>query len=317
MFKMRNRIAVLLVVLVAIFALVPGTLAQETADPTFGLSEDDFALFSLANGNSFNATSYGYAFDSTINVDLGDGPLAASLAGAGVISPGSISLAVTGDLGGMPVDVELRLIEDSAYITGIDSSGTWYELGQAEAAELQGLLEDELPFDPNALASGDPSELGLSEEAQMEVFSSVFGLLEEIPSLITITSGEAEGLTTFEINVPLGEIVALGNTETVVAAGILSNNSELEFTDAQTQAADVTTTAEQFLSGSTFTYTQFVDTATERVQEGLLNFSLGDSAPVTADITFDVTLDYDADTTVEAPADAVPASELLDALGGM
>jgi len=303
--------------LVAVFALVPGVMAQDTpTSPTFGLTEDEFTAFSMANGNSMSAGVYGYAFDTTLDVDLGDGPLAASVSGEGVIGSDVVSLSVTGDLGGMPFVAELRVVEGLAYIS-LDGGQTWYELGDEEMTQIEGILEDELPFDVDALASGDASALGLSEEAQMEAFTALFTLAEELPALITIASGAEDGLTTFEVNIPLNEIAGLSGVQTLIAAGIASDDASVDFAQAQTEAAGVAAMAQQFLSSSNFTYTQFVDESTMLVQEGVLDFSLGDSAPVVFDLFFDVTLDYNADTTVEIPANALPASELLGALGGM
>jgi len=316
MFNLRNRAAAVLMVLVAVFAFAPSIMAQDDmpTSPTFGLGEEEFASFATANANSFEAGEYGYSFSTALTIDADGEPLSAELNGSGVIGMEGFSLAVVGDLAGMPVDVEARIVGESLYVTGIDGTETWYQVSEGDLEELQGAIEDQIPFDAEALASGDAEALGLSEEAQMEAFGAVFSLLEEVPALISIESGEANGLTSYQINLPLAEIAELESVQTVVAVGLTSNDPEMEFEQAQMEAAGAVGMASQVLSGSELTYTQLVDEATSLVQQGILNFSLGDSAPIVLDLTLDVMLDYDADVALAAPADVVPASELL---GGM
>lgn len=320
MFNLRSRVLLVAAALIAVLAFVPGVFAQEGEVETFGLSEEDFAFWGAANGASTSFSTLDYSFSTIITVDMGEGaPLAAELSGAGVIGENALSLSVTGTIEGLgPVDLELRVVDNAGFIRGIDGTDTWYEISETDLNELQTQFGDALPVDPEALASGDPAALGLSEEAQMEVQMALFGLLGSFPDYIQVTrDADAEGDAVFVAEFLASEFVADPSFETLVAVGIASNDPEVTFEDAQAQAGEVLTVANTLLQDSLLAFTQFIDIESNLVNRGLLEISVGGAEQAGAvDMTLDVTInEYGPDVTVEAPAESTPLSEMMGAAG--
>lgn len=316
MLTIRNRILAVAVMLVAAFVLVAGAAAQE--GETFGLSDDDFALWTSANDASTQFDSLSFSFSSTLDVDVEGTAVSADLLGSGVITADAFQMSVAGNIEGLgPVDIELRAVGTSVFINGIDGTDTWYEISEADLTGFQNLAGDQLPVDPGALAQGDLSGTGLSDEQQMTLFGDVFALIEALPSYIAITRDpDEEGEAVFFIEFLLSEFVQDPALESIVAAGIASDGMT-SMEDAQAQAAEGMGMATMITAGSEISFTQYIDPATNLVQEGDLLIGLGgEGMPFLAEVTLDVTLEeYDPAVTVEAPAESTPIGE-LPALAG-
>lgn len=318
MLNIRNRALMLAVALVSVFAFATSAYAQEG---TFGLSEEDFALWTSANGAStaFSALDYSFVADATVTSE-GES-FAVTLNGNGVIdaATGALTLDIDGSIDGLgAVDVSLRLVGDTLFISGIDGTDTWYSVSDAELQDFQDQAGDLLPFDPDALASGDPSALGLDEDAQMEVFNAAFGLIESLPNYVTVTrEADAAGEAVFVTEFMLADFVSDPNLETLVATGIASEGT-VSFEDAQAQAAEAMGAAAMVMAGSELSYTQNIDTATNMVNQGILALLIdSEMLGLVVDVNFDVTInEYDPAVSVEAPAESTPISELTGALAG-
>lgn len=308
---LTNRtFATALLTLLAVFAVAGGVFAQ---DDMGGLSDEDMALWASANATSTAFTSLAYTFTLDMNLDAGDGaPIAANLTGTGVI----------GDQGGVPVftmditgniqdlgDVALNVIfvNDTAYVQGIDPSGGWLSISEADLDTAGAML----PIDPNALAQGDTSSLGLDETAQAEVFGDLASF--DPTQYIMLSRGDdVDGAAAFIVEVLLEELAASELVTSAVAAGITTDNPELSFAEAEEQAAGTLAMAGMFLAGSEVSFTQFVDLETNTVEEAALVILTGEAAPLLVDFAFNVMIDeYNPAVSLEAPAESTPLSEML------
>ncbi len=317
MLTIRNRVLAVAVMLVLAFVMVAGAAAQE--GETFGLSDEDFLLWTSANEASTQFDSLSFTFEATMDVDVEGTAVGATLVGSGAITADAFQMSVAGNIDGVgAVDIELRAVGNSAYINGIDGTDAWYEIDEATFAEIQDAAGSQLPIDPGALAEGDLSSTGLSDEQQMEVFGDVFALIGALPSYIEITrDADEEGEAVFFIEFLLSEFVQDDALESIVAVGIASDGAT-SMEDAQAQASEGLGMATMVTAGSEISFTQFVDPASNLVQAGFLVLSLGgEGMPFLADVTLDVVLEeYDPVITIEAPAESTPIDQLPALAGG-
>ncbi len=316
MLTIYNRVLAAAVMLVAAFVMAAGAAAQE--GETFGLSEDDFLLWTSANETSTLFDSLAFSYVSTLDFELEGTVIAANIAGEGVITADAFQMTAAGNIDGLgPVAIELRVVGESVFVNGIDGTDAWYEIDQANLTDIQDIAGDQLPIDPGALAQGDLSGTGLSDEQQMAVFGDVFALIEALPGYIEITRDADEaGEAVFFIEFLLSEFVQDPALESIVAAGIASDGAT-SMEDAQAQASEGLGAATMVTAGSEISFTQSIDLATSLVQAGDLVISLGgEGMPFLAGVTLDVSLEeYNPATTVEAPAESTPIDE-LPALAG-
>ncbi|MEM6280735.1 MAG: hypothetical protein AAF787_00965 [Chloroflexota bacterium] len=310
MFKFNNRVLTLIVALAVMLGAVAGVAAQED---TFGLSPEDFAFWGEANAAStdFTALEFTYLFDTIITAE-GDS-FAGNIGGTGVITEDAASFTIIGNLDEVgPVDAELRFVDNQLFVGGIMGPDVWVSFTEEDLNTITELGNEQLPFDTEALAQGDVSELGLDEAQQQEALFAVLTLFESIADYAVVTrDGD-----TFVAEFLLDEFVQDPSVQTLIELGVESQAAEGEDVTAQVQ--EINAGAVLATAGSELSYTQVIDPSTGLVQQGTFILGLGGAnLPFELGIELDVTLDaYETSQTVEAPAEALPFGQLMQ-MGGM
>ncbi|MEL6272995.1 MAG: hypothetical protein AAFU54_25175 [Chloroflexota bacterium] len=309
MFKFNNRVLTLVVAVAVMLGAVAGVAAQ---DDMFGLSPEDFAAWGEANAAStdFSALEFTYVVDAIAGVE-GDS-FAGNIGGTGVFTGESFSLTVVGNLDEVgPVDVEIRFVDDQLYVGGVMGPDVWVSLTEEDFETLTEMGGDQLPFDSDALMEGDVSALGLDEAQQMEAQGALFGLLGTIGDYAVVTR---EG-DTFIAEFLLDEFAQDPNVQTMIELGIASQAPEGADVTEQVQTANAAVILGT--SGSELSFTQVIDPATNLVQQGIFVLGLGGpSLPFEVGLDLDVTIDgYETSQTVEAPAESLPFSQLMQMAG--
>ncbi|MGB1287260.1 MAG: hypothetical protein ACPG7F_12045 [Aggregatilineales bacterium] len=194
---MMNRKFMVSVMMMAMLVLASAVSAQDTC---FSLSADDCQAINdgyagLEGVNSF-AMDYSINFSVTgLPADAGFSELTFSNAGSGTMSmdmaaafPIQMDMTMTTNATGpQPVNnvaTALRIVDGILYI---DAAGTgeWMGANLAEAMENPEALG--LPFDPNALATGDMSGLEAAgvDPAMMMGMAETFGTLSAVDGFLT------------------------------------------------------------------------------------------------------------------------------------
>lgn len=296
------RFAVLFTVLALILALVPAAFAQ---DETFGLGDDDFALFSAANANSSAAGSLAYAFVLNLEVTgIEDSEVSANIEGSGEINLADVafSMVTTGSavMNGeeTATPLELRVVGDTLYVNAGDDGWQGIKLDDAATAFAGGAG---LPVNPDDLMSGDLSDLGpmggmMGDLATLDTTQFVgIERLDDVDGLAHFsTSLDIVGLLTSEelsgvIGMALGGAMGGGQEMTPEQASQMGQMLGMMFSDA------------------TFTLDQYVNPDTEYVENTVLSINLPLEALVGApgaavSITFDIALsNFDEPVSIEVP----------------
>ncbi|MFN8531864.1 MAG: hypothetical protein U0670_24935 [Anaerolineae bacterium] len=175
--------AALLAALLMLTALP--ALAQNT---TFGLSADDFALWTSANAASAAETQM--AFDFTLAFSASDAGVSSSanLNGTGALDTEAqaFQLAVTGtanaDSVETPLNIEIRVVDGNFYLNATDP-GTGQSTGwigdsiaslSSMAGAASGLQVGGLPVDPNALNGTSSADMAALTAAFANIDASEF-----------------------------------------------------------------------------------------------------------------------------------------------
>lgn len=318
------RFIIALVILSLLVAVVPA-LAQE---PTYGLSDADYALLTDANEMSSDSEAVSYAFVSTIGTtgapaDEG-GDMIITLNGSGTVNTTDaenplFSMVLTGDLvtGGetTPINLELRVIGNMVYFNNNNEGwqGSALEDLMSQATGMAGVTGEDLPVDPEGLASGDLSEL--EDIAGMEGMGDAMMALATLDpeSFIGMTRlADANGLAHFIVDISIADLLgspALAPMIGAVAGGAMGGSTggtETQMTEEQMQ--QMSALFSQMFKDATITIDQYVDTATSYIEQTVLDVSIPllglVGMPVTFGINFDIDLmDYGVIVPVEVPAD--------------
>jgi hypothetical protein len=319
-----TRFILALVILSLLVAVVPA-LAQE---PTFGLSDADYALLTDANGMSSDSEAVSYTFVSTIGTtgvpaDEG-GDLNISLNGTGTVNTADaenpvFSMVLTGDMvsGGetTPINLELRVIGNMLYINNNNEGwqGSTLDELMSQATGMAGVTGEELPVDPEELASGDLSEL--------EDMMGMEGMGDAVMALATLDPetfvsmtrlADANGLAHFIVDVSIADLLGSPAVAPMIGAamggamGGSTGGTETQMTEEQLQ--QMSSMFSQMFEDATITVDQYVDTATSYVEQTVLDVSIPllglVGMPITFGINFDIDLmDYGVIVPVEVPAD--------------
>lgn len=304
------------VIVLALLMLVvaPFALAQEE---TFGLSAEDYALFTSQDAN-FDSISFDFALaldvsgvpgsETTVNFS-GSGLFGESDAGLPV---GSFNLSGNANTDGedTPVDVQVVIVDGVAYLNLGDESG-W--IGQPLDEAMEGLSNmAPLPVDPVDLASGDFSD---NPEA-MEAFGTAMGAFANMePSeFVSITRLEdMDGQAHFQTSLDLASFFSSESfTELMGAAGTMSGDESV---------SEMGPMVAMLLSNSSLTFDQYIDTSTNQIRQGVLDFAMtvdpammgaeSDAEPINVGFNLDVSnVQYDVPVEVTAPEGAtmIPSS---------
>lgn len=306
----RVRLTLFLTLLAVLLALVPSALAQET----FGLSGEDYALFSSPN---VDADSLSFDFSVDLNVTgAPDGAVAIALTGAGAVGMDSAgqpiaSLTLTGNAdtpdGSSPVNFEARVVDGIIYFNMGDGSG-W--IGQS-LDELMGSLSSmsPVPLNPEELASGDMS----SDPEAAAAIGQLMGALSSIePSeFVSIARlDDMSGQAHFQVNVDVsGFLASDAFTQLMATAGEMSGDDSV---------SSMGPMLAMMFQNMSLTFDQFMGLEDNRVSQGILNFAMSinpammgasDSSsaqPVDIGFKLDVSnIQYNPEVSVTAPEDAM------------
>jgi len=160
--------------LLALCIVVPLSAAQDGS--TFGLSQEDFTVWSNANANSASATSAQFSFTLTGSATGGDAPVSWNITGTGLYGTENESPLFQLTLGGSatnggettPIDLEIRMIGTTIYFNGPGiTGGDWWFLSSEEATGMAGMMSGGMPMNPASIMGslGDREEM--SEGMQM------------------------------------------------------------------------------------------------------------------------------------------------------
>lgn len=303
--------------LVALFLLVvPTIFAQET----FGLSDEDFTLFTTANATSAAAESLAYDFTASFALAGVGEDVSVDLSGSGVIGGTSDSplfdLVVTGEIVAdgetIPADLQVRLVGDTIYY---NAGSTGWQGGLVEDMLAQfgsmASMMGGLPVDPTSLGSGD-----LSEIAGMEGIGEMMAGFDDFdPSAyIGISNlGDEGGLTHFQADFDVAGFLGSDAMSSIMAMGMMGSMPEGVEMPAE-QMAQMGQMMAMMFSGATLTFDQWIDSATSLVNRAVLdiNFPIpdmsgaGTGAGGSILLNFDISLSgFGEPITVEAPEGAV------------
>ncbi|MBN8638010.1 MAG: hypothetical protein J0M07_22020 [Anaerolineae bacterium] len=295
-----TRFAVLFCLLALLVAVVPA-FAQ---DETFGLSPEDFALFSAANANSAAAQSLAYDFTLDLTVaGIEDTEVSGSINGTGELSTADMqfSLATTGSLTAngeeTPTIVEVRVIGDMVYFNiGEGWQGSKLEDLAATAGGAAGL-----PVNPEDLASGDLSGMGdmggmMGDLATLD--STEYVSMERLDDM----DGRAHFSTALDI-AGLLTSEELSGVVGMALGGAMGGGSEM----TPEQAAQMGQMMGMMFADATFTLDQYVNVETELVDQTVLTINLPLEAILGApgavvSLTFDINLkNFDQPVSIEVP----------------
>jgi hypothetical protein len=302
----QSRVIIALTVLALIVALVPATAAQEQ---TFGLSQEDYDLWTTANEQSSAADTLSFDFVSSFSVsEISGFEYAWDITGSGVTNTDDenplfsldVSGSVTTSEGEMPADVQIRLVDDMLFINRGDEG--W------QGASLDDLLETGagmagrfgFQLDPESLMEGDLSGMG----AMGGMMSSAASL--DPSEYVSISRDDADGWAHFTGMLDIAGLTASEEFGELVggAAGMMGGAAGGDSPQTLQLGAMVAAA----LSQSSLTFEQYVNTETELVDRSVLTVNLpldqlfGEGALVS--LEFDIQLSgYGEPVTVEAPAE--------------
>ncbi len=313
--QIKSRLLILFI-LAALLAFAPGVLAQED---TFGLSGDDYALFTAANEASSLAAADSLGFNFTVEFTSADG--SANLSGTGVTGMDAngaplalITINGSGTSEGeeTPVNIEARIVGDMIYVNDLTGTNGW------EGAQLEDLLTgvagaSGVPLDPADLMSGDPGAVaGGADMGQM--MEAMDGLMTS--GFITMSRAGNEnvnGVDTarFTTSIDLTKLVeseAFGAIFMMAAGMGAAEGAEVDSAEMMQQIQMMQPMLVSMVQGINITFDQYISTADNLIQRGALNLDVsipsltGEGEPMTLGlaVTIDIT-DYDPVVDVTAP----------------
>jgi hypothetical protein len=304
--------------------LTPAASAQET----FGLSAEDFELFTNANAASAATSSYDFTFTLTANTQgIPGNDINATLNGTGTIFSApepALSLAVTGTAVGsdgtnLPLDAQLRLVGDVIYLNIVDptngESTGWVgqTLEEAGAAFTQG-FNSTAPFAlDSGVLSGDTSSLGDLTPlitALSEVNAADFIAMQRVGT------ENIDGVETVHFTTTLDVVTFLRSDafEQILEAAMTLNPDSSQSL-SQAQIAGMSAMMGVAFEGTTLTFDQYIDEQDMQVRRAVLDLNLAvdpeqmgqaDTQPISVKFNFDISLsNFDAAEPVLAPEGAV------------
>lgn len=309
--KHIRLIAVVLVVTL-LAALVPAGMAQ---DSTFGLSGEDFALWSDANAQSGASDNLAYSFSLDLNVDADPDSIAVSMTGSGVISQdGLFSLNVAGDIPAgqdgalQPFTFELRVVDNMLYVNLGDGwqGGTVDEV-MSGVGQMAGSMTG---VDLESLAEGDMSDM-MAMPGMMEGLSALSEL--DINDYITIDRlDNADGQAHFSTEILLADLLSSDALSGLLGAAVAGQmgGSSTEMTDQQIQQMGAM--VGMMFADLSLTFDQYISTETNLVERGVLTFDLPlpgmmtGGTNVNINLVFDIGLEYPESVEVTAPESFEP-----------
>jgi hypothetical protein len=297
---MKNfRSIIILALLALVLAAVPAAFAQ---DGTFGLSEDDLALWTSAN-EALASTSANMEFTVKLTANgVGEdgGDVTADISGVGAFDTTDpqnplLWLDVTGTADGEPVSLNLRIVDGKAYMNSGDG-WTFEELDDV-ASEITGELGD-----MGDMGDVDPSSL--SPASAMDALSG-------FEQYISVTRTDDGGVAQFALSIDIPALLSSPEIGGMIA-GLSGMGGSGEMTEAQmTQMSQM---IGMMFADASVTFTEWIDIETETFNRAVMdvNFPLETILGTPGAgivLTFDISVSgYGEPVTVEVPEGAVEAS---------
>jgi hypothetical protein len=311
---MRRKLSfALFLVLALLLATVPFAMAQEE---TFGLSAEDFALFSSPNVDADSA-SFDYSVDVNIT-GAPDGDVMVALTGSGAFAMddsgnpvGTLTVTGTADSAGesMPLNAEFRLVDNVIYFNMGD--GNW--MGQTLDEAMAGASSMvPMPVNPADIISGDIAENPEASEAMGEMMGALSSL--EPAEYISITRlGDENNQAHFQVSVDLAGLMSSDAfMQLMTSAGSMSGDESM---------AGMAPMLAMMFQDASLTWDQFVDLAENRLRQGILDFAMSvnpammgaseDASATPVDVAFNLdisNIQYDVPVSVTAPEGATMMS---------
>lgn len=315
---MKRRTYLLLLLLLV--ALVPVAQAQES---TFGLSQQDFALFNTANAASATLSAVQFDFSFSFSVGgLPDVNVSADLTGSGALdtlsSAGALQLVLNGSVNApqpTPIEGELRLIDNLLYISGFsalgNTSGGWQAtdaaelLGGTQSAFMGGFNEtSNLPVEADELTSQMMAALATLDPSE---FITISRLADEAVNGVNTAH--------FSANVSLSDLASSSAFSDLLRV-LANTQTETGVSEAQIQSG--VAMVQMMLTNSTISYDSYFGADDNLLRRAALNADLtldgamlGGAGNVTLSLHFDVTLsEHNQPQQITAPEGAQVISSL-------
>lgn len=309
----KTSLVLLLVAMLTLFA-VPAAFAQET----FGLTAEDFALWTGANAASSAQSELTFEFTTDITIDDGMDAVTANVTGNGIIGldAGALYMDIAvPDAGNIPL--ALLFVNDTVYLDLTAAGAGWISITESDLEALNNLdpAAAGLPFDPQEFLN-DPTS-ALPEEAMNDIFAGL-GTFDPTTLISISREADTEGYPTFYASFDMAALAATDIFKSAVAAGIAQDGS-VSYEDAKLQADGVVAMLAPFFDNSEVSLTQYIEPASNLVEEAFVVLYFGgEGAPATIDLGVSVIINsYTADTSgIVAPEGATPLSTLLTAFAG-
>ena len=298
----------LIFILLLMLVVVPLTAAQ---DGMFGLSADDFALFTSQDFSDFETIGFDFSVAFAASGMPSDNA-SVSLSGSGLFGEddsgmpvGTLTVSGAANDGSdeTPINVELVIVDGFIYFNMGDGSG-WIGQPLDEAMETFSSMAP-LPVNPMDLASGDMSE---NPEA-MAAFGEMMGAMSDMDpgQFINIARlDDMSGQAHFQVNLDLATFFSSDAfTQLLGAAGTMSGEESM---------GEMAPMVAMMLQDTSLTFDEFISLETNRVGQAVLDFAMsinpammGDAEadPINVSFNFDISnLQYDVPVNVTAPEGA-------------
>ncbi len=314
-----SRIA-LVVLLVALFAAVSTTFAQDTS---MGLSEADAALLAAAAENSGSASSFSFDVSGRLNMinSPDTGNFLVSFSGGGSIETADqvLQLNLNGDA---DIDgergnwqVELRVIGEMFYANLGPMMGGWIGGSADSLTALGGSL---LPVDPAALTN--PEAMG-ALMGQPDMTDALMGLATLNPAdFVNQTRTDRDGFAVFTTEIDFSNLMRTEAMQQFIAG--ISQTAQ-EGGDEFEESMDI---AAEALGMTTLTLTQIVDPNSQLIEAATIELRMeldpaamgeeGDRLLIELVVEVDLK-DYNQPVIVTAPSTFQDIGEMLGMMSGM
>jgi hypothetical protein len=308
------KLVLALLALALLAMLAPATLAQ---DVTYGLSEEDFALYTAALENSQSAGSYAFEYSGELNASSEGSDLMATYSGEGTFSEEGFAVTIAGEFAadgdGGDYETELRFVDETTYF---NFGGMWISATQEDVEEFGEQAGGMLPVNPADTAA---SVTGGDMMAMMDALENV-----DPEAFVSIVRSD-DGLAVFTTTIDLGTAAADPGIQELIMTALSQAGADEEM--SENDIAEMQAQLPVMLENSTITFTHGINLETNLVESFSLEVvmdidpaAIGESGSATnLTLTVDVGITgYGESFPVEVPADATPLSEFLGMMmGGM
>jgi len=331
------RILAVLMIAALVMAIVPATLAQDTQQPTFGLSQADFSLLQAANTATLAVQSLQFDYTLDMNVSASSssssGTSAAMTVTGNIKGGGGLDVTTTGseafqftatgsiDSAGTPtpINFEARVANQDLFWNLSGQDAGWQGVALADIPNLvSGMMSQfsgMVPGVPSNLSSAmQPGSSGNSQ--MMQEMAPIMQALSQMnpENFVSMTRADEGGSAHFTINVDIKKILAdPAVLQMVTSAAAMQGATAGSATGGAAGGMDPAQAlqmAQTLMQTASIKVDQWVDTASQMVTRNTITvdvnvMSMSGGAPTVVGLTFDLNLhDFNTPFTVDAPVNA-------------